>query len=50
LREDLAKLLAAQRMRIPAIRILLDIFIGEHRLKRTAMQIQIKHIRGGKSR
>src|SRR5260221_9078177 len=44
LREDLAKLLAARRMGIPSIRVLLDILIGKHRLKRSSVQIQIKHI------
>ncbi len=49
LREDLAKLLAAGRMGIPPIRVLLHIFISKHHFKRAAMQIQIQHIRGSKS-
>ncbi len=37
-------------MRVPAIRVLLDVFIGQHRLKRAAMQVEVKHIRGSKHR
>ena len=48
--EDLAKLLTTRGMGVPPVRVLLHIFIGEHRLKRAAMQVQIKHIRAGKSR
>ena len=50
LREDLGKLLARGGMRVPAIRVLLDVFIGQHRLKRAAMQVEVKHIRGSKRR
>ncbi len=50
LAEDLPELLPTRRMRTPAIGILLDVFIGQNRLKGPAMQIQIQHIFGGKSR
>ena len=50
LREDLAKLLAARRMGVPAIRRLLVVFISEHRLKRSAIQVEVEYIRGGKGR
>src|ERR1700730_3856911 len=35
-------------MRVPSVRLLLDVFIGQYSLKRAAMQIQIQHIRGSK--
>jgi len=50
LSEDLKKLLSTSGMRHPAIGILLTIFIGEHRLKGAAMQIQIQHIFGTEGR
>jgi hypothetical protein len=34
----------AHGMRVPAICVLFNIFIGQHGLKRAAMQVQIKHI------
>src|SRR6266849_6674272 len=46
LREDLPELLPIGRMRHPAIRVLFLIFIGEHRFKGPAMQVEIKHISG----
>ena len=50
LAEDLPELLPTRGMRTPAIGILLDVFIGQNRFKGPAMQIQIQHIFGGKSR
>jgi hypothetical protein len=35
-------------MRVPAVRFLLIVFIGQHGFKRAAMEVQIQHIRGGK--
>jgi len=46
LREDLPELLPRGRMRHPAIWVLFLIFIGKHRFKGTAMQVEIKHISG----
>ena len=46
LREDLPELLPTRRMRNPAVRVLLSIFIGEDRLKGSSMQVQIKHVGG----
>ena len=46
--EDLSKFLATRGMGVPAIRVLLNVFIGQHRLKRPTMQVQIEHIRGRK--
>src|SRR5262245_38887516 len=46
--EDLGKLLTPRRMRIPAVGLLLVVFIGQHGLKRPTMQIQIEHVRGCK--
>ena len=48
LRQDLSKFLATRGMGVPAIRVLLNVFIGQHRLKRSTMQVQIEHIRGRK--
>lgn len=48
LSEDLGKFLAPGSMRVPSIRILLIVFIGQHGLKRATVQIQIQHIRGSK--
>jgi hypothetical protein len=44
LRQDLAKLLAARRMGVPAIRVLFGVFIGQHGFKRPALQVEVKHI------
>src|SRR5258706_11082367 len=46
LRDDLPELLPRGRMRHPAIWVLFLIFIGKHRFKGTAMQVEIKHISG----
>ena len=35
-------------MRVPAVRFLFIVFIGQHGFKRAAMEVQIQHIRGGK--
>src|SRR6266568_1436989 len=50
LREDLAKLLAARHMGVPAIRILLRVFISKHHLKRSPVQVEVEDIRVGKRR
>jgi len=41
LAQDLPELLPTRGMRTPAIGILLLIFIGQHRLKRSPMEIQV---------
>ena len=46
LSDDLPELLPAGRMRNPAVRVLFLIFIGKHRFKGPAMQVEIKHISG----
>src|SRR5262249_13561453 len=46
LSEDLGELLATGGMGVPAIHVLLDVFIGQHRFKRPTMQVQIENIRG----
>jgi hypothetical protein len=46
LSDDLPELLPTGRMRHPAIWVLFLIFIGKHRFKGTAMQVEIKHISG----
>src|SRR5579883_650021 len=46
--DQLPALLSPGRMTTPSIRIDLLIFIGEHRLKSAAMQIQFNNIAGGK--
>ncbi|EFH85162.1 hypothetical protein [Ktedonobacter racemifer] len=48
--QELGKLLAPRRVRVPAICVLLFIFIGQHRLKRATMQIQVKGVRSRKRR
>lgn len=48
LSQDLGKLLAPRSVRVPAIHLLLLIFIGEHCFKRAAMQVQGKDIRSRK--
>src|SRR5215472_8786688 len=35
-------------MGVPAIRVLFNVFIGQHLLKRPTVQVQIEHIRGCK--
>ena len=37
-------------VRVPPIRVLLVVFIRQHRLKRATMQVEVKHIRSGKRR
>jgi len=44
----LSKLLATRGVRIPSVGVLLIVFVGQHSLKRAAMQIEVKHIRGCK--
>ncbi len=44
LREDLPDLLTVWRVGTPAIRVLLTIFIGQHRLETATMQIELDHI------
>src|SRR2546423_1157903 len=46
LREDLPELLPAGGMRAPSISILLLIFIGQHRLKRPASQVEVDDVSG----
>src|SRR5258708_28430089 len=48
--DDLVERVPTRGVRAQTIEILLDIFISEHGFKRTAMQIQVQHISGGKSR
>jgi hypothetical protein len=36
-------------MGVPAIRVLLDIFIGQYDLKRSAMQVEVEYIQRAKS-
>jgi hypothetical protein len=50
LAQDLPELLPMGGMRTPPVGILLHIFRGSHRLKRAAMQVEIEHIPGKKSR
>src|SRR6266446_4802366 len=49
--ENEPKLLAAGSMRTPAVRILLLILIGENRLERSPVQVELHHIgRGERAR
>src|SRR5262249_44084700 len=41
---DLPELLASRGVRAPAIRVLLAVFIGQHDLKRAAMQIEVQYV------
>src|SRR6266567_2822636 len=44
LAEDLPEFLSASGMRTPAVRVLLAVFIRQHRFKGPSMQIQVQHI------
>ncbi len=44
LSQNLSKLLTTGGMGVPAIHLLLLVFISQHGLERAAMQVQIKHI------
>ena len=48
--EDLPEFLPIGGMGTPSVGILLPIFIGQDCLKRSSMQVEVKHIRGGKRR
>jgi len=50
LAHDLPKFLPTRRMGTPTVRILLEVFICQNGFKGPAMQIQVQHIFGGKSR
>jgi hypothetical protein len=50
LAENLPEFLSASTLRTPAVRVLLPIFIGEDRFKRSPVQIEVQHIFGGESR
>jgi len=50
LRQDLKAFLSPGRVRDPTIGVLLLVFIGEDRLKRATMQVQIEHIFGTERR
>jgi len=48
LTQDLPECLSIGAMGTPAVRILLQIFVGEDRLKRASVQVEVEHIRAGK--
>src|SRR5215467_1166958 len=50
LREDLGELLATRGVGVPAIHVLLMVFIGQCGFKRATMQVQVQYVRGRKRR
>ena len=48
LAQDLPECLSIGAMGTPAVRSLLQIFVGEDRLKRASVQVEVEHIRAGK--